>query len=96
MEEKEHLRNWHKGTPKPPVMPYNNSYTQKPMPTPKETYNYCEELIEEEINSLISTSHLCIGGPQGEGLANFKQELKDLYKHLENIQNMKTSYLSGR
>ena len=27
---------------------------------------------------------------------NFKQELKDLYKHLENIQNMKTSYLSGR
>ena len=66
------------------------------MPTPKETYNYCEELIEEEINSLISTSHLCIGGPQGQALATFKQELKDLYKHLENIQNMKTSYLSGR
>ena len=63
------------------------------MPTPKETYDYCEELIEEEINSLLSTSYLCT---RGEGLVNFKQELKDLYKHLENIQNMKTSYLSGR
>jgi hypothetical protein len=25
-----------------------------------------------------------------------KQELKDLYKHLEHIQAIKTSYLSGR
>jgi hypothetical protein len=44
------------------------------MPTPKETYEYCEYLINEELNSLIDT----------------------LYKHLENIQVMKTSYLSGR
>jgi hypothetical protein len=63
------------------------------MPTPKETYNYCEELIEEEINSWIIASHLYT---QGQALATFKQELKDLYKHLENIQNMKTYYLSGR
>jgi hypothetical protein len=63
------------------------------MPTHKETYEYCEELIEEQINSLLSTSYL---STQGQGLANFKQELKDLYKHLENIQKMKTSYLSGR
>tara|TARA_R110000868_G_scaffold15851_1_gene71962 strand:- start:603 stop:803 length:201 start_codon:yes stop_codon:yes gene_type:complete len=66
------------------------------MPTPKETYNYCEELIEEEIDNLINTSHLCVGSPQGQALANFKQELKLLYQHLENIQNMKTLYLSGR
>ena len=66
------------------------------MPTPKETFNYCEELIEEQIDNLINTSHLCIGGPQGEGLVSFKQELKDLYKHLENIQIMKVYYLSGR
>ena len=66
------------------------------MTTLKETYNYCEELIEEQIDNLINTSHLCIGGPQGEGLVSFKQELKDLYKHLENIQIMKVYYLSGR
>ena len=77
-------------------MPYNTLIHTEPMPTPKETYNYCEELIEEQIDNLINTSHLCVGSPQGEGLVSFKQELKDLYKHLENIQNMKTSYLSGR
>jgi hypothetical protein len=74
-------------------MLYNTLIHTEPMPTPKETYNYCEELIEEEINSWIIASHLYT---QGEGLVSFKQELKDLYKHLENIQNMKTSYLSGR
>ena len=63
------------------------------MPTPKETYEYCEQLIDEELNSLIDTAYI---NKEGQALANFKQELKDLYKHLENIQNMKTSYLSGR
>jgi hypothetical protein len=75
------------------MMLYNTLIHIEPMPTPKETYNYCEELIEEEINSWIIASHLYT---QGQALATFKQELKDLYKHLENIQNMKTSYLSGR
>ena len=87
------MRNRHKGTHKVPMMPYNTLIHTEPMPTPKETYNYCEELIEEEINSWIIASHLYT---QGQALATFKQELKDLYKHLENIQNMKTSYLSGR
>lgn len=63
------------------------------MTTPKETYEYCEQLIDEEINSLVGTSHL---SKEGEALVRFKQELKDLYKHLENIQAMKTSYFSGR
>ena len=75
------------------LIPYNTLIHTEPMPTPKETYNYCEELIEEEINSWIIASHLYT---QGQALATFKQELKDLYKHLENLQNMKTSYLSGR
>jgi hypothetical protein len=77
--------NWHRDTPKTPVMPYNILIHKgvKPMPTPKETYEYCEYLINEELNSLIDTER-------------FKQELKELYKHLENIQVMKTSYLSGR
>jgi hypothetical protein len=75
------------------VSNFTSNNTRTEMTTPKETYNYCEELIEEEINSWIIASHLYT---QGEGLANFKQELKDLYKHLENIQNMKTNYLSGR
>lgn len=64
--------------------------------TYKDTYDYCEYLINEKLNSLIGTANSCIGGPQGEGLSSFKQELKDLYNHLENIQGMKKSYLSGR
>lgn len=60
------------------------------MPTPKETYEYCEYLINEELNSLIGTAHL---SREGEALERFKQELKELYKHSENIQSMKTSYI---
>ena len=63
------------------------------MPTPKETYEYVEQLIDEELNTLIDTAYL---NKEGEALVRFKQDLKDLYKHLENIQQMKTSYLSGR
>jgi hypothetical protein len=59
----------------------------------KETYEYCEQLIDEELNSLIDTAYL---NREGEALVRFKKELKTLYKHLENIQNMKTSYLSVR
>ena len=55
----------------------------------KETYDYCEELIEEQLT--ITLKEL-----DEETDPFLKQELKDLYKHLENIQNMKTSYLSGR
>ena len=63
------------------------------MPTPKETYEYCEYLINEELNSLIDTAHL---NKEGEALVRFKQELKELCNHLENIQQMKKPYLSGR
>lgn len=63
------------------------------MPTPKETYEYVEQLIDEELNSLIDTAHL---SKEGEALVRFKQELKELYKHLENIQQLKKSYLSAR
>jgi Asp-tRNA(Asn)/Glu-tRNA(Gln) amidotransferase C subunit len=62
-------------------------------PTTKDTYSYCEHLINESINNLIGTAHL---SQEGEALEQFKQELKDLYKHLENIQALKTSYISGR
>jgi hypothetical protein len=44
------------------------------MPTPKETFNYCEELIEEEINSWIIASHLYT---QGQALATFKLDNYD-------------------
>ena len=63
------------------------------MPTPKETYEYVEQLIDEELNTLIDTAYL---NKEGEALVRFKQELKDLYKHLENIQQMKKSYLNTR
>ena len=69
-------------------MPYIKTY--------KDTYDYCEYLINEKLNSLIGKANLCIESPQGEGLPSFKQELKDLYNHLENIQGMKESYLSRR
>ena len=89
------MKNWHRDAPNAPVMPYNILIHKgvKPMPTPKETYEYCEYLINEELNSLIDTAYL---NKEGEALERFKQELKELYKHLENIQVMKTSYLSGR
>ena len=58
------------------------------MITLKETYDYCEELIEEQLT--ITLKEL-----DKETDPFLKQELKDLYKHLENIQIMKVYYLSG-
>jgi ATP-dependent Zn protease len=60
--------------------------------TLKDTYEYCEQLIDDQLNSLLNEGHMAVG----QTLQEYKQELKDLYKHLENIQNMKTSYISGR
>jgi ATP-dependent Zn protease len=60
--------------------------------THKDTYEYCEQLIDDQLNSLLNEGHMAVG----QTLQEYKQELKDLYKHLENIQNMKTSYISGR
>ena len=58
----------------------------------KETYEYCGQLIDDQLNVLLNEGNTALG----QTLQEYKQELKDLYKHLENIQNMKTSYLSGR
>ena len=57
------------------------------MTTPKETYEYCEQLIDDQLTKAIK---------EIADVDKRKQELKDLYKHLENIQAMKKSYLSGR
>lgn len=65
------------------------------MTTPKETYEYCEQLLEDQLTKTIKA----IAKWDNETdpfVDKKKQELKDLYKHLENIQAMKTSYLSGR
>jgi hypothetical protein len=72
------------------------------MPTHKETYEYCENLIQKEIDGVFVTisSWSREYADHNEEFISFKQrrseELKELYKHLENIQKMKTSYLSGR
>lgn len=68
------------------------------MTTPKETYEYCEQLIRNEIENTFSSSTFS----NEEKNVTFTSsnvtfdKLKDLYKHLENIQAMKKSYLSGR
>lgn len=62
-------------------------------PTHKDTYEYCEQLIDEQINSMIESAHL---SSSGEALQTFKEDLKVLYKHLDNIKAMKTSYAMGR
>jgi hypothetical protein len=70
--------------------------------TEKDTYAYCEHLIQKEIDEVFATvsswSREC--ADHNEEFISFKQrkseELKNLYKHLENIQKLKTSYLTGR
>ena len=72
------------------------------MTTPKETFEYCEQLIQKEIDEVFVTiskwGKEC--ADHNEEFISFKErkssELKKLYKHLENIQVMKTSYPSGR
>ena len=77
-------------------MPYNSLIHIKPMiTTHKETYEYVEQLIDEQLTKTLKEL-----GKWGEENDPFvdrkKQEIKLLYQHLENIQNMKTLYLSGR
>ena len=65
------------------------------MTTPKETYEYCEQLIDDQLTKTIK--ELSKWDNETDPFVDKKkQELKDLYKHLENIQAMKTSYFSGR
>lgn len=65
------------------------------MTTPRETYEYCEQLIDEKLTKTLK--ELSKWDEETDPFVDKKkQELKTLYKHLENIQNMKKSYLSGR
>ena len=70
------------------------------MTTFKETYEYCERLVQEELKCKIKSSADIERNIQSsedeEDLITLISEIGNLYKHLENIQNMKTSYLSGR
>ena len=69
------------------------------MTTPRETYEYCEELIRQEIENAFSSRSTFSNEERtitfSSSNATFDQ-LKTLYKHLENVQNMKKFYLSGR
>jgi hypothetical protein len=59
------------------------------MTTPKETYEYCEELIGWELCNVLDEAH-----PSQKNVTLTK--IKELHNHLDNIQKLKTSYLSGR
>ena len=72
------------------------------MTTPKETFEYCEHLIQKEIDEVFATISKWSREYEdhNEEFISFKErrssDLKKLYKHLENLKSMKTSYLSGR
>lgn len=72
------------------------------MITTKDTYEYCEDLIQKEIDGVFATvsSWSREYADHNEEFISFKQrkseELRDLYKHLDNIQRLKTSYLTVR
>ena len=63
------------------------------IPTPKDTYDHLEFLLNEEINMTLASAHL---SASGEALVALKEDLRVLYKHLENIQAVRTSYTMGR
>ena len=72
------------------------------MTVTKDTLEYAESLIQNRIDDVLleisNWSREC--ADHNEEFISFKQsrseELKLLYKRLENIQQMKTSYRSGR
>lgn len=69
------------------------------MTTFKDTYEYCEQLIRKEIENSFSSSSTFSNGEKTITFSSINvtfDQLKTLYKHLENIQKMKISYLSGR
>ena len=72
------------------------------MTTPKETFEYCEQLIQKEIDEVFVTISKWSREYEdhNEEFISFKErrssDLKKLYKHLENLKSMKTSYFSGR
>ena len=72
------------------------------MTTTKDTYEYAEKLINKEIDELFALiskwSRECADHNEEFIIFKYKksEELKKLYKHLENIQALKTSYTTGR
>ena len=69
------------------------------MTTPKETFDYCEQLIRKEIKNTFSSSSTFSNEERNitftSSNATFDQ-LKILYNHLDIIQQIKTSYTTGR
>ena len=69
------------------------------MTIPKETFDYCEQLIRKEIKNTFSSSSTFSNEERNvtfiSSNATF-DELRDLYSHLDIIQKMKTSYTTGR
>jgi len=68
------------------------------MKSHKDTYEYCEQLIRREIDNILtsSTFHTEERSTTFTSCNVTFDQLKDLYKHLENIQQMKKSYITGR
>jgi hypothetical protein len=65
------------------------------MTNPKDTLNFCEQLIDEQLTKTLK--ELSKWDEETDPFVDKKkQELKELYEHLEHIQAIKTSYLSGR
>ena len=63
------------------------------IPTHKDTYDHLELLLNEELNMTLGGAHL---SASGEALVTLKEDLRVLYKHLENVQAMRTSYSTCR
>ena len=68
------------------------------MTTPKETFDYCEQLIRKEIKNTFSCSTFSNEERNVTFISSNAtfDELRDLYSHLDIIQKMKTSYTTGR
>jgi|LauGreDrversion4_2_1035121.scaffolds.fasta_scaffold04265_24 hypothetical protein len=62
--------------------------------TPKDTYNYIEFLVNEELNKMLESAARV--SASGEALATLREDLRVLYKHLENVQKMRAAYIMGR
>ena len=69
------------------------------MTTPKETFDYCEQLIRKEIKNTFSSSSTFSNEERNVTFISSNStfdELRDLQSHLDIIQKMKTSYTTGR
>lgn len=73
-------------------------HTKHPMTSAKDTYEFCESFIQKEIDNIFVTishwSREC--ADHNEEFISLKrrksEELKNLYKHLDNIQQLKAPF----